>query len=319
MEQQFEAAALLPEQDAHEPPTTDGADDTNPGDWFAMSRKALTHPIVGMDVKGPKPADPKRKAATPYEAWSFIIASAAFRHRVMTDRRSGVTYQLDPGQLVASKRYLARKFNWSEKASLLFVKRLEAADMLGVAKGPPKGARAGAHRGAHVANVLTVRNYGKYQSPSRSKGTTSGKKKGQQRNNEYNTTSLTLRDGRGSGLDVRKGQQRTPTAEPQTGSQLQAWENPEGLALLEQTQPGSVARMVRQAVRDNRGEWPAWRLGPAPGTGEDNALFGYLTADELALWAPRFDEGEPADADSLPANVYRFVPRARRELEGAPL
>lgn len=315
MEQQFDA----PQDFDHEPVTAEPHDDAErAGDWFAMSRKALTHPIVGMDVKGPKPADPKRKAASPYEAWSFIIASAAFRQRVMTDRRSGVTYQLDTGQLVASKRYLARKFNWSEKAALLFVKRLEAADMLTVSKGPEKGARAGAQRGAHVANVLTVRNYGKYQTPQRSKGPTLRQKKGQQRNTVSNTSSLTLRDGRGSDLNARK-QGAHRVAEPSTESQLQPWQDPDLLAYLEQTKgKGFVARSVRQVVADNRGQWPAWRLGPPPGTGEDNAYFAYLSADELVRWTPI--EVDPADVDDLPENVVRFAPRAvRKDLEEAAL
>lgn len=306
MDQQFDAAtAFALDDDASREHAEDAEHGERAGDWFAISRKMLTHPIVGMDVKGPKPADPARKAATPFEAWSFIIASAAFRQRVVTDRRSGATYQLDPGQLVASKRYLARKFNWSEKAALLFIKRLEANDMLTVSKGPEMRAQRGAQRGAYVANVLTVRNYGKYQTPQRSKGTTFGKKKGQQRNNVSNTTSLTLRDG-SSGFDGRKQEQRQRIAEPSADGQLQPWQNPEGLALLERTQLGAVARMVRQAVRDNRGQWPAWRLGPAPGTGEDSALFAYLSADELARWAPK--DADPAD--EMPGNVVPFAPRA---------
>lgn len=326
MDQQFDADALLPERDAQEGPSASDidTDDANPGDWFALARKIFGDPVVGPDVRGPKPADAARPAWTPFAAWCFIISKANFRRAPVRDG-DGREYLLEAGQLLASRSYLARRFNWSEKAVRLWIAKLVNAGKLAVLKGPAppqfqgQGVRAKKGQGS---NVLTVCKYGKYQKVPQAKGPGVKIQKGQpppqkgaRNRNTTNTSSLTLRDGRGSEVDVREVQQRAPIAKPSAENQLQLWQNPEGLAFLERTQAGAVARMVRDAVHANRGEWPSWRLGAAPGMGEDNAFFAYLSADELARWTPR--EPEPADVDDLPENVIRFAPRPRRELGGA--
>ncbi len=324
MEQQFDQAEAF----THD--ATGDADEANPGDWFALARKVFSDPVVGPDVKGPKPADPSRAAWTPFAGWCFVISKANYRRCAVRDG-DGTEYLLDAGQLLASRSYLARRFNWSEKAVRLWIAKLVNAGKLAVLKGPAPRliqGQGGRLKKGQGSNVLTVCNYGKYQKVPQAKGPGVASAKGQpppqkgaRIRNTNNTTSLTLRDGRGSesGLNVRKETKPKRIDEPSTDGQQQAWQDPSVLAYLEETKgKGFVARMVRQAVRDNRGQWPAWRLGPVPGSGEDNAYFAYLSADELARWTP--PEPDAADVDDLPENVIPFAPRAaRKDLEEAAL
>lgn len=312
MEQQFDAAAgLAPADDT---PSREGAEHADRKSWFAVGRGVMDHPVIGEHAPTPKAADHKRRAWTYAEAWLCgIIENTAFRRHVRRDA-DGSERVLDAGQLLASRRYLARKFNWSESAVRVFLGKLSKAGMivLSAQPAPPTFRSQGRGQGS---NVVTVCNYKRYQHgpKARSQGHSQPPADLQPKENNKLKHSPLTPQGAGSDFDDRKREQQRRVAKPSTGSQLQPWQDPDSLAMLEKTKGrGAVARMVRQAVKDNRGQWPAWRLGPAPGTGEDNAYFAYLEADELARWAPKFDEAEPD-------NVVPFAPRVRRELEGAPL
>lgn len=131
MDQHFDAA-----DDREDFEHTDDAGDDRGRSWFATARGIMQHPVIGEDAPTPKAADPKRRAWTYAEAWLFgLVENAAFRRHTKRDA-DGSEKLLDAGQLLASRRYLARKFNWSESAVRVFLGKLSKAGMIALSAQP---------------------------------------------------------------------------------------------------------------------------------------------------------------------------------------
>lgn len=291
--------------------------DERAGDWFAAGRGVMQHPVIGEDAPTPAAADPTRRAWTYAEAWMFgLVESAAFRSHVRRDV-NGAERLLDSGQILASRRYLARKFNWSEKAVRVFVGKLILDGMVSVTKGPGTPPNRGQGKG-QGSNVLTLCNYGKFQPSGKAKGQGKGQPPPHSgatiRNNKLKQPPYPQR-GPGQIFDDRKREKRQPTAQSHDDvCQLPPSENREALAKLDSVQPGAPGRMARKAIADNHGRWPVSVLGELSA---GNVFLSYLTHAERERWLGLAKDH--AEGTGEFANVVRFAPRARPDFAGAPL
>lgn len=87
-------------------------------------------------------------------AWLWLIANAAWRPRSYRPSGVNVVIELQRGQVPVGREYLAKKWGWSEKRVRSFLTFLQAENMIKM--GQSKG---------RYANIATICNYEKYQSP----------------------------------------------------------------------------------------------------------------------------------------------------------
>jgi hypothetical protein len=106
---------------------------------FAVDRGIWDHPSFANEP------------LTEREAWAWLIGEASFKAR--TRRIGSVVLELKRGQVAASLRFMADKWQWSEPRVRRFLRRLKADAMIDAA------ADAG-------ITVITVCNYNKYQKVS---------------------------------------------------------------------------------------------------------------------------------------------------------
>lgn len=112
--------------------------------WFACNRAMITHDIVGAGSEG---------RYSRFEAWCWLIAHAAFEEHNVT--HSGRVVHLLPGELIVSRRELAKTWSWSQSAVRWFLERLGNSQACNLAT-------------AHNTTILSLINYEKYQiRPSR--------------------------------------------------------------------------------------------------------------------------------------------------------
>lgn len=108
------------------------------GGWIAVDRGILEHPLF----------ERRKHPYSELEAWIWLLLKAAWRER--RQWAVGRMFDLERGQLLASPRYLARHWQWSEGSARRFVARLAAENMVR-AETDSKLTR------------LTICNYDKYQ------------------------------------------------------------------------------------------------------------------------------------------------------------
>ncbi len=84
------------------------------------------------------------------DAWLWLIANAAWKKRRVNHK--GKMLDLERGQLLGGRAFLAEKWGWSEKAVRNYLQLLVSENMI----------RMGQSDG-HYANVITVCNYDKFQ------------------------------------------------------------------------------------------------------------------------------------------------------------
>ena len=108
------------------------------GNWFAVSRAMIEHPIVGIHGR----------AFTDLEAWLWLLAEAAYKPRKIT------SVVLQPGELMHSRRFLATRWGWSEDKVRWFLKRLRSEKMLATIK---------TRNHTPQTQVLSICNYAQYQ------------------------------------------------------------------------------------------------------------------------------------------------------------
>ena len=99
-------------------------------------------------------------------AWIWIIEGACFKSTKQDVL--GKTVTVERGSLITSVRYLAKEWNWSEKAVRSFLKRLEKEEMVGLST-------------EHGKTQIYVINYDRYQISGREIDT-EGADEGQQKN-----------------------------------------------------------------------------------------------------------------------------------------
>lgn len=130
--------------------------------FIAISVAMRAHAVVGHDVPPPPPADPSRHALQPTLACQDLIAEAAWKRREIRDKDRVIT--LERGQFRAGRAYWAKRWNWTEKSVRTFFKKLTTAGIMEIS-GQSEG---------HYANIATLCNYDKYQSPAEAGGQWSG-------------------------------------------------------------------------------------------------------------------------------------------------
>jgi hypothetical protein len=125
--------------------------------FFAVDRGIWDHPVL----RGNGPFSRR-------EAWLWLISEACWQPRRLVV--ANITINLKRGQLVASSRFLAGKWGWSEAAVRRFLAELRGknarqwgADAIADAQ---TDAMIDAQTDAGIT-VITIRNYNKYQSGSR--------------------------------------------------------------------------------------------------------------------------------------------------------
>jgi hypothetical protein len=121
----------------------------NKARWVRTSTEMYEH-----DFFGDEPYDQR-------SAWGWMIAAAAWKKRRV--RHKGKMIDLERGQLLAGRDFLAKQFHWGEKKVRNFLDRLAAEKM--IEKGQSNG---------HYANVITICNYDRYQSVDKSEGQSKG-------------------------------------------------------------------------------------------------------------------------------------------------
>lgn len=98
------------------------------------------------------------------EAWLWLIANAAWHEKTIYHKGKRITLQ--PGDILAGRKFLAETWGWSEKSVRGFVGQCIAENML--VEGQSKG---------HYANVYTIVNYEKFQC-ARQDGASAGASQG---------------------------------------------------------------------------------------------------------------------------------------------
>lgn len=123
----------------------------NTSGWVAFSRKLRNHSLVGMGQQV-KPLDPKsRFTASRMEAWIDLIWMATYQET--EEIIKGCRVLLSRGDLIASRSFLSKRWNWSQMTVRTFLSNLEKDGMV-------TKARTG--KGEHP-NLLNVCNYDHYQ------------------------------------------------------------------------------------------------------------------------------------------------------------
>lgn len=168
------------------------------GNWIAISRMILDHYVVGA-AQPMKPRDPKKGAYSKLEAWLWLLCNASYEARTVLNR--GRETRLDPGQLMGARAYLAEQWNWSEKQVRTFLKRLEMTDQIASYCSRIRGQQKG-----NQANIITIRNWDRFQLSAPQQRPPERPAKGQQRASE----------GPQSNKETNKQVNNNPTAS-QTG------------------------------------------------------------------------------------------------------
>lgn len=120
--------------------------------WMAVCVDMLDHPVVGMAVPPPKPADTSKHAQPPSMAWLDLISSAAFQELRVPHK--GATIVLTRGQFLAGRAHWAKRWNWGEQSVRSFFSRLVQNGMVEISN----------QSDGHLANVASICNYDTYQS-----------------------------------------------------------------------------------------------------------------------------------------------------------
>jgi hypothetical protein len=112
--------------------------------WFALKRGSLEHEVFAPVGRWSR-----------FEAWVWLIENAAFKDTDID--LGGKPYTVKRGSLVHSQRFLARKWRWSQKAVVTFLKTLAAHSSIKL--GEAKTGKGPKSKRTHI----TLCNYEKYQ------------------------------------------------------------------------------------------------------------------------------------------------------------
>lgn len=105
--------------------------------WIRISVEMLEHDVL----------------AGPYDrrsAWLWLIANAAWTRKEIEHK--GRTMVLDRGQVLAGRKFLAQQWKWTEQSVRTFIAQLSNQSMVKINQS-----------NGHLANLLTICNYDKYQ------------------------------------------------------------------------------------------------------------------------------------------------------------
>lgn len=231
------------------------------GNWIAISRDLIDHHIVGAGQ--PVDADDRNKGTfSRLESWLDLLCMANFKERRITAQ--GATIILTPGQTLAGRAFLAKRWNWTEKTVRVWLAKLEAEIMITLAvtsikQGQTKG---------HGTNVLTICNWPKFQIDNMAQGPDLGRPQGQPRASQgphYNkeTTKQGNKEVKEEGHEIALAADAAPSAL----DALRAFEAYNGLAQriglpVSRTLTPARRRSVQARMREHGG-FDAWTLALA--------------------------------------------------------
>lgn len=136
-------------------------DFSNPGNWIALSRDVLSHPVVGAG-QPVRPADSKRGAYSRMEAWIDLLALAQYKPARINNK--GQVMTLLVGQLMGARSFLSERWNWTDKTVRYFLDVLKAEGMISeAAQSGLKEGQRGASARSNQIKILSISNYSKYQ------------------------------------------------------------------------------------------------------------------------------------------------------------
>lgn len=145
----------MTETKLHDTPVTsknlDDLDGEKKARWIRVSVEMLEHDAFA--------GEPFSKHA----AWLWLIANAAWKPRRFKVANLNGMIELQRGQALAARSFLAQKWMWGEKKVRLFLEFLQSENMIEMVQS--KG---------RFANVITICNYDKYQSAGENKGQSEG-------------------------------------------------------------------------------------------------------------------------------------------------
>lgn len=142
--------------------------------WIAVNRSMRDHWLVGFG-QFVRPCDPSLGFCfSRAEAWQDLIMECQWDPDGRTVNNKGKKMRLERGQLLGAVSWLANRWNWTPKTVRGFLDRLEEERMMEREKGQSKGQSR-----RRYANILTVCNYEKYQSPNGWAGQINGHIEGQ--------------------------------------------------------------------------------------------------------------------------------------------
>jgi hypothetical protein len=224
---------------------------------FAMHRGWFDHPVFATEP------------FTEREAWAWLISEAAWCARI---RRIGsAVVELKRGQLAASIRFLAERWQWSKSRVDRFLIRLKNGTMIGTDSGTG-------------ILVITICNYDKYQILTTPNGTANGTPSG----TSSGTAAGQTKDLKQEERTVPNGTD-APSASPVRSAVDIIWTDyPHLLASLSGRTEAAVRGWIGKVLKRHAPEvaLPAFAAAVRARTGDP---FGYVT--RMLNQAPR---GSPA-------------------------
>lgn len=176
--------------------------------WIRVSADMLEHDAFA--------GEPYSKHA----AWLWLIANAAWKPRRFKAPNVNAMVELERGQVLAARHYLADKWQWSEKKVRNFLAFLLSQNMIEM--GQSKG---------RFANIVTICNYDKYQSAEKEKGQLNGQMRagcgpveGQTLTKNTNTTNYTIPF---SSIEKPPAKEKTTSGRDFWANAIKASPNPE--------------------------------------------------------------------------------------------
>lgn len=139
-------------------PASIGHNSCASGNWIAVSRDMRDHAIVGFG-RPVRPADPKKGSYSRAEAWIDLIMEARWQPGKVENK--GKVILLNRGQLMAARKWLADRWNWTENTVRTFLDKLEHDLMISRKNHQQTGQKKN-----NQISVVTIENYDIFQTAS---------------------------------------------------------------------------------------------------------------------------------------------------------
>lgn len=170
--------------------------------WFLLHRGWMASP------------DFQQEPFTEREAFLWSIEQAA--HSPHIQWFNGVEIAVDRGEFATSSRKMAAVFGWGDKRVRLFTARMVRRQ---------KWAQRAAQQGAHVATILTVCNYERFQAPAKAKGAPTDAPEGAARAQLGRTEDAQQKEGLNNSDELKAmGEERALVARAPAQPVSKAWD-----------------------------------------------------------------------------------------------
>lgn len=155
--------------------------------WFKVHRGWMQSP------------DFQAEPFTEREAFLWSIEQAA--HSPHIQFFNGVEIAVERGEFATSSRKMAAAFQWGDKRTRLFIARMQRRG---------KWAQRAAQQGAHIATILTVCNYGRFQGSDDAEGAPTGAARGAARAQLGRSEGAQQKKGKNGKKGKNEGEEASP-------------------------------------------------------------------------------------------------------------